>query len=80
MAPIAAKYPLLIGETGDHSAAPVSSFLPAFLAYANSHGWHYLAWTWNPWSDANNVLVKDWAGTPTTGEGVTWRNHLLAAA
>jgi hypothetical protein len=78
MAPIVAKYPLLIGETGDNATAAVSSFFPAFLAYANSHGWHYLAWTWNPWGDASNVLVKDWNGTPTVGEGTTFRSHLLS--
>jgi len=71
-----AQYPVLIGETGDHSATAVS-FLPTFFSYADSYKWNYLAWTWNPWSDGNNVLIKDWNGSPTDGEGVAWKTHLL---
>jgi endoglucanase len=74
---LGAQYPVLIGETGDSSAGPVT-FLPAFLGYADSQGWSYLAWTWNPWGDSANILVTDWVGTPTAGEGVAWQHHLLA--
>jgi hypothetical protein len=74
---IGEKYPVLIGETGDSSAGPVT-FLPTFLAYADPQGWNYLAWTWNPWQDSSNILVTDWAGTPTAGQGAAWRSHVLA--
>jgi hypothetical protein len=74
---LGAKYPVLIGETGDSSPGPVT-FLPTFLGYADTQGWSYLAWTWNPWQDPSYVLVADWMGTPTAGEGVTWKSHLLA--
>jgi hypothetical protein len=74
---IAAEYPLLIGETGDSSAGP-ATYLPAFFTYADAQGWSYLAWTWNPWQDSSDVLVQDWQGTPTTGEGAVWRQHLLS--
>jgi hypothetical protein len=73
---IGAKYPVLIGETGDSSPGPVT-FLPTFLGYADAQGWNYLAWTWNPWQDPANILVADWTGTPTAGEGATWKSHLL---
>ena len=73
---ISAKYPVLIGETGDSSPGPVT-FLPAFLGYADGQGWSYLAWTWNPWQDPSYVLVADWTGTPTAGEGATWKSHFL---
>ncbi len=69
-------YPVLVGETGDHSNS-AASFLPTLLPYADSHRWSYLAWTWNPWADGSNVVIKDWSGTPTAGEGSFLRQHLL---
>jgi hypothetical protein len=74
---LAAKYPILVGETGDSVNAP-ANFLPGFLSYAESHGWNYLAWTWNVWGDSANVLITSWSGTPNSGEGTTFRNFLLA--
>ncbi|HEX6513658.1 MAG TPA: cellulase family glycosylhydrolase [Chloroflexota bacterium] len=76
-APISATYPFLVGETGDHVTAPVA-FLPSFLPYADSHGWNYLAWTWNPWSNPDDVLITSWSGTPNAGEGTTYQQHLAA--
>ncbi|HEY1696143.1 MAG TPA: cellulase family glycosylhydrolase [Polyangiaceae bacterium] len=77
--PIAAQYPVLVGETGDDVTAPVT-FLPGFLSYADAHGWNYLAWTWNPWQDPSDVLVTDWNGTPNAGEGATYKATLLSHA
>jgi aryl-phospho-beta-D-glucosidase BglC (GH1 family) len=82
---ITQKYPLVVGETGDNSAAPVSSFFPAFFGYADSQSWSYLAWTWNNWDDTQFVLIKPVTSTPsdflnpvpTTGEGAYYKNHLL---
>jgi len=73
---LGAKYPILIGETGDSRPGP-ATFLPTFLGYADARGWSYLAWTWNPWQNPDDVLVADWTGTPTPGEGATWKAHLL---
>jgi endoglucanase len=73
---IEAKYPVLIGETGDSSPGPVT-FLPTFLTYADAQGWNYLGWTWNPWQDTSNVLITDWTGAPTAGEGAAWQSHAL---
>ena len=73
---LAAKYPVLIGETGDNTAAP-ATFLPIFFGYADAQNWNYLAWTWNPWQDTANVLVTDWSGTPNGGEGAAYQAHLL---
>jgi endoglucanase len=72
---IGAKYPVLIGETGDSTAGP-ATFLPTFFPYADTQGWSYLGWTWNPWGDANDVLITDWTGTPNAGEGTAWKQHL----
>jgi hypothetical protein len=84
-----AGYPVLVGETGEATdcAADQAAGNPTvecnwyansnFLNYADQHGWSYLAWTWNTWTDPHFVLIKDWSGTPTTGEGTDYRNHLL---
>jgi hypothetical protein len=75
IAPIALHFPLIVGETGDSSeGAP--TFLPTFLPWADLHGLSYVAWAWNPWQDASNVLIKDWNGTPTDGEGVFFKQHI----
>ena len=73
---MSAVYPFLVGEVGDSTAAPVT-FLPTFLPYADSHGWSYLAWTWNPWGDSDDVLITDWSGTPNPGEGAYYQQHLV---
>ena len=75
VAPITQTYPVVVTETGDSSAGPVT-FLPGFFNWADAHGLSYLAWTWNPWQHPDNVLVKDWNGTPTAGEGLSWQAHL----
>ncbi|HZE15347.1 MAG TPA: cellulase family glycosylhydrolase, partial [Mycobacterium sp.] len=77
--PIGQQYPVLFGETGDSSAGP-ETYLPTFLPWADSHNWGYLAWTWNPWSNPDFVLIKDWNGTPTTGEGAYYQAHLAQVA
>jgi endoglucanase len=73
--PITRQVPLLVGETGDSSNGR-QTYLPAFASWADQHAIGYLAWTWNPWQDASDVLIRDWSGTPTTGEGSWLRSHL----
>ena len=76
IAPLAASVPVLVGETGD-SATSTPTYLPTFLPWADAHGLNYLAWTWNVWGDADNVLVRTWDGSsPTAGEGTYYRDHL----
>lgn len=79
VAPLATHYPVVVGETGDSSAGP-QAYLPSFLPWADAHGVSYLAWTWNPWQDGSNVLIKGWDGAPTAGEGTYFRGHLSALA
>ena len=78
IAPIALRFPVVVGETGD-SASGNQTFLPTFLPWADQHGLSYLAWTWNPWQNPSNVLIKDWSGTPTDGEGVFYKEWLAVA-
>jgi len=75
IAPIARSFPVLVGETGDSSAG-TQTYLPTFLPWADTNGINYLAWTWNPWGNPDNVLVQDWIGTPTTGEGQYYKGRL----
>ena len=78
IAPIAAKYPVIIGETGDSAAGPVT-YMNRLLPWADSHGIGYLAWTWNAWGHPDYDLVTSMtAGTPTAGEGAYYRKHLLS--
>jgi endoglucanase len=76
IAPLAARVPVVVGETGDSVAGP-EAYLPSFLPWAQSHGLSVLAWTWNAWTDPNDVLVTSMtSGTPTAGEGVLVRGWL----
>jgi hypothetical protein len=79
LAPLAARAPLLIGETGDSKNGPVT-YLNIALPFADDHLISYLAWTWNPWSNPDDVLITAWNGAPTQGEGKFFRDHLLAVA
>jgi hypothetical protein len=75
---IESRYPVLIGETGDLAAGP-AQFLPGLLRYADAHHWSYAVWTWNPWQNPQNILISNWSGTPTTGEGAVVRSELAGA-
>jgi hypothetical protein len=65
VAPIAVSTPVNVSETGDSVCSAVT-YAPQFLPWADQHGLGYQGWTFNPWSDCNDVLLKDWNGTPTT--------------
>lgn len=77
IAPLAAKVPVIVGETGDSRCAS-PTFVPGFLSWADAHRLSYLGWAWNTWADCQNILIKDYAGTPTDNYGVYFRDHLLA--
>ena len=73
--PIAQRVPMIIGETGDSSNGTVT-YMNQELPFAQANGLSFLAWTWNPWGDQNAVLIRDWSGTPTAGEGAYYRSFL----
>ena len=79
---LAAGYPVLTTEFGDHDAAGTvgAPFVSNLLPWADAHGVSYTGWTWDPWSDADNVLIKDSSGTPTDGYGVYTKAHYLCVA
>lgn len=76
--PIATQVPIIIGEVGD-SICNSADYLPTLLPWANKHGLSYLGWTWNTWGDCDNVLIKDYDGTPTNNYGQTFKDLLMSA-
>jgi endoglucanase len=66
---LAAGYPVIIGETGDFTAAGAATWLPILLPWANTNGVSVLVWTWDAWGQAQFNLILDSTGTPTPGEG-----------
>jgi hypothetical protein len=73
VAPLAQQVPVVVGETGDSTFGP-QTYLPAFLPWANTHGLSVVAWTWNAWTNPDDVLVTDMqTGAPTSGEGVFYK-------
>jgi endoglucanase len=78
VAPLAAQVPVVVGETGDSAAGPLT-YLPSFLPWANTHGLSVVAWTWNAWTNPDDVLVTNMqTGAPTASEGVFYKAWLAA--
>ena len=75
---VAAQVPIVTGEVGD-SVCNAPNYMPELLPWANQLGLSYLGWTWNTWSDCANVLIKDYAGTPTSNFGQKFHDMLSAA-
>jgi hypothetical protein len=49
------------------------------MTWLDTHGLGYTAWTWNPWGcSGGNVLIQDYAGTPTSTYGEGFKVHLLS--
>jgi endoglucanase len=71
----AAGYPIVLGEIGGHNVAgtPNEPFTTTLIAAAVTAGWSYFGWAWDVWQNADNVLIKDGAGTPTDGYGVAFK-------
>jgi endoglucanase len=69
---LAAGYPIIIGETGDTSAAPAQWF-PTLLPWADTNNVSVLAWSWNAWGAGNDDLITNINGTPTAGEGASFK-------
>jgi len=76
---LAAGYPIVIGETGDQSAAGTKTapFLDVVLPWADKHQVSVLGWSWNAWNAPSADLIKDASGTPTDGYGARFREWLV---
>ena len=73
--------PVVIGEVGEFDCA--HGFIDPFLAWADTSGASYLAWSWSlePCGSAKYTagpsLISDWKGTPTAyGQG--FKDHVAS--
>ncbi len=75
-APIAARVPLITGETGESDGT--GTFVNRYLRWADAHAVSYLGWTWDTWGCTSGpVLISSYSGTPCPGYGATYRSLLL---
>jgi len=76
MAPIAAKVPLIFGETGEtyDDSDCGSSYISAFMNWADSHSVGYEAWTWDTWGTCGS-LISNYNGTPANGYASYVKSH-----
>jgi endoglucanase len=79
---LAAGYPIIIGETGDHSSAGTvgAPFMANLLPWIDHYHVSVLAWTWNVWGKPDDDLIKTNAGEPSDGFGVAYRRWTLSHA
>jgi endoglucanase len=79
MAPVAAKVPLIFGETGEtfDDSECGSSHVSTFMNWADAHGAGYEAWTWDTWGTCGS-LISDYNGTPANGYGSYVKSHYAA--
>ncbi|HZU14545.1 MAG TPA: cellulase family glycosylhydrolase [Chloroflexota bacterium] len=77
VAPIASTLPIITGETGDNVCSS-AGWIGPFLNWADAHNLSYLGWTWNTWSDCQDVLITSYSGTPTSNYGQAFQAHLLS--
>jgi len=78
---LGAGIPVIIGETGDQSSNGTTSapIITNVTQWADANRASVLPWTWDDWSPTGgttNLLIKDAIGTPTDGEGVTYKAWL----
>jgi endoglucanase len=75
----AAGIPVIATETGDQdSAGTVGAPLVATItAFADKMGMSLLGWTWDVWTNPDDVLIKDVNGTPTDGYGQFFHNWMV---
>jgi len=90
---LAAGLPVLITETGDRNSsgtngAPLVATVTRFADAPGNAGADWSAapglppigvigWTWDVWTDPDDVLIKDVNGTPTDGYGQFFRGWML---
>lgn len=67
--------PLVTGEMG------FEGFIDSYIAWANTVGVSYLAWTWDTWGcSAGQALISDYSGTPCAPYGTDYQQQLAAAS
>ena len=79
MGPVAARVPLILGETGEtyDASSCGSTNISQIVGWADAHASGYAAWTWDTWGNCE-ALIKDYAGTPANDYG-RWVQSFYAA-
>lgn len=73
--PIARAVPVVTTELGQKACS--SAFIAQFMDWADTAGFSYLGWAWNPVGCAAPALIESWNGQPTAS-GLIFRAHLLS--
>ncbi|MDX3112219.1 glycoside hydrolase family 5 protein [Streptomyces scabiei] len=76
IAPVAARYPLVVGEIGQNDCA--HGYVDTLMNWLDIRELGYLGWTWNTWDcKSGPALITDYDGTPTAyGQGL--KNRLAS--
>ncbi|MER6421080.1 cellulase family glycosylhydrolase [Streptomyces sp. NPDC001137] len=76
IAPVATRYPLVVGEIGEDDCA--HAYVDTLMNWLDSRDLGYLGWTWNTWDcKSGPSLITDYDGTPTAyGQGL--KNRLAS--
>jgi len=78
IAPVAAKYPVVMGELGESDCA--HSFIDTAMGWADQNGVGYMGWAWDTYDCGGfPSLISNYDGTPTAF-GVGFRNHFAVLA
>jgi hypothetical protein len=76
--PVARRMPVVTTELGEYDCA--HGFIDRYMAWSDSAGVSYVAWSWLPGTDSVTCrivagLITDWSGTPTP-YGAGFKTHL----
>ncbi|MBV8597556.1 MAG: cellulase family glycosylhydrolase [Actinobacteria bacterium] len=79
LVPVAAKVPLVLGETGESydDSDCGSSEIATIMGWADAHHIGYEAWTWDTWGNCG-ALIDSYAGAPRGAYGRWVRAHYTA--
>lgn len=75
---VGAGIPLVMTEVGGQNTpgTPSCPIVSTMTKFADAIGAGVIAWAWNTWDNAENVLIKNAGGTPTDGCGKVFREWL----
>jgi hypothetical protein len=79
MKPVAARVPLVFGETGEtyDDSSCGSANISRLLGWVDANAAGVAAWTWDTWGTCG-VLIKDYAGTPANDYGAYVQSFLAS--
>jgi len=77
IATLARKLPVITDEMGEPDCG--TTYVAAYMDWADVHGVSYLPWGWELWGCASHAygLLKDWSGSPNI-YGQVFYNHFAA--